>query len=251
MDILKFIFLLGINFSIFGFIWGVLILLLKMLRGPVREGRQTQDYVLRIIKYFLLVSVTANFIGVYKADAIDGSISVVNMVVGTIVLALYLLGKLQNRAMLSQLSQNPMFARFTNQIDPKVERFLLLGSVVYFIACLLLPAMVDNAVVNWFTSSIINIYNTIIIGWIFKIIAFFFLINILVRGSNVIGNLLTGQPINSKPKSMFGGNFQGNMGGTNPFEQFREKQSNQEGFTDYEDVTDEYDEEENSSKGLN
>ncbi|WP_027421186.1 hypothetical protein [Crocinitomix catalasitica] len=249
MEILNFIFLLGINFSIFGFIWGVIILGTKLLRGPVREKRQTQDYIIRIVKYFLLVSVTANFVVVNKGSDLDGNVAVSHMVIGTIVLALYLLGKLQNRAMMSQLAQNPMLARFTNQIDPKVERFLLLGSVVYFVICLMVPAMVDNFIVNWFSGAILSIYNAVIIGWIFKIIGFFFLVNILLRASNVIGNILTGQPINSRPKSRFGGFQQGGGAASNPFEQFREQQQNDEGFTDYEDVTEE--EEKDNTKGLN
>jgi hypothetical protein len=231
MEILKFIFVLGINFSIFGFIWGIMMLVLRMFRTPGKPSNQALDYTLRIVKYFLLVSVTANYIAKFQADGPEANVGLTHLVVGTLVMTLYLLGKLQNRAVLSQLNQHPMFARFVNAIDPKVERFLLLGSVAYFVACLLYPQMVDNGLVNWFTDSIQNIYDTPIIGWVFMVIAFFFLINIIMRAANVIGRLLNGQSL-TNPAAKADFRSRGHR--------FPPDDSNQnDGFTDYEDVTEE------------
>ncbi len=236
MEVLKFIFGLGVAFSIFGFIWVIIMLGINMIRGSYQNSsKQIQDYVLRIIKYFLLVSVTANYIAKYQGD--DGSISIINMILGVAVLGMYLMGKLQRRTLISQFSKHPMFTRFSTSIDPKVERFLLSGSLVYFIFCLQFPSMVDNGIVNWFTSSIVGIYETPVIGWVFSIIAFFFLVSTIFRGANVIGSLVTGQPIDTGGRFGNFGNFQNN--GTNPFEQFRQKQQQDDGFVDYEDVTDE------------
>jgi hypothetical protein len=248
MGVLKFIFVLGINFSIFGFIWGVIMLGVRLLIGTRQTRSQTMDYVLRIIKYFLLVSVTANFIMVSQGLASDETVSTANMILGVFVLALYLLGKLQNRSMLSQIAQNPMMARFSSQIDPKIERFLLIGSLLYFIVCLQFPVMVSNGVVTWFTAAIINIYDTPIIGWVFSVIAFFFLLTILFRAANVIGRILNGQPINGGNSR--GGGFGGQVG-SNPFEQFRQKQTKSDDFVDYEDVTDYENEKDSQNKNLN
>lgn len=241
MEVLYFIFGLGIAFSIFGFLWGMIMLLVSFVTRSISERTQVQFYVLRIVKYFFLVSVIANYIIKYEAGSGgDNTVAVSNMVVGTIVLALYLLGKLQKRTLLNQFSKNRLVSMLAPPIDPKVERYLLSGSIVYFVFCLQYPVLVDNAVVNWFTESIVNIYDTPIFGWIFALIAFFFLINIIFRGANVIGSLLTGQPINS-PGGGIGGRFSANMGGSNPFEQFRQQQQNDEEFVDYEDVTDQDD----------
>lgn len=242
MEVLNFIFGLGIAFSIFGFIWGLIMLFVNFIRGSYQQGKEVQGYVLRIIKYFLLVSVSANYIIKYQdGNVSDTTVGLTNMILGVIVMALYLMGKLRNRAMLSQLSKNPVFARFSTAVDPKVERYLLSGSLVYFIFCLQYPAMVDNSVVNWFTESIVSIYNTPVIGWVFAVIAFFFLINIVMRGANVIGSLLTGQPLNRPSAGGGFGNFQGG-GNSNPFEQFREQQKQGDDFVDYEDVTEEEEE---------
>lgn len=239
MEILKFIFVLGINFSIFGFIWGLMMLVIRMFRAPGQPANQGLDYTLRIVKYFLLVSVTANYIAKFQGSDLDTNVGMTNLIVGTIVMTLYLLGKLQNRAVLSQLGQHPLFARFANSVDPKVERFLLLGSIAYFVACLMYPQMVDNRLVNWFTESIQNIYDTPIIGWIFSIIAFFFLISILLRAANVIGRLLNGQSITGPGVKTNFGNRQ------NRFDS-NDSSNDNGGFTEYEDVTDEEDKRKNS-----
>lgn len=246
MEILNFIFGLGVAFSIFAFLWGLIMLGVNFLRGFVTDSaqgsraRQIQDYAFRIIKYFLLVSVTANYIIKYQNgfDGKDGEAGWTNLVLGVIVLGLYLMGKLQKRAMLNMISNHPIAGRFTVSIDPKVERYLLSGSLIYFIFCIQYPAMVDNGVVNWFTESIVSIYNTPVFGWIFAIIGFFVLVNIIFRGARVIGSLLSGQPINQPgPTGVFG------QPGTNPFEQFRQKQEQREDFVDYEDVTEDEEEE--------
>ncbi len=239
MEILKFIFVLGINFSIFGFIWGIIMFLIRNFQNPDHQKSESLTYVLRIIKYFLLVSVTANYIVVFENTQGVQEVSTFNIVLGSIVMGLYLLGKLQNRAMMSQMANNPMFARLIPKIDPKVERFLLAGSLLYFVFCMWYPTMVDNGLINWFTNAIIGIYETPVIGWIFSIIAFFFLINILMRGANVIGNLLNGKSILDTPKPTGNFNFNGTpFGGSEPEEETYE---DDEGFTDYEDVTDEED----------
>ncbi len=250
MDVLEFIFVLGINFSIFGFIWGIFMILFRMLQGNGPK-KESIDYLLRIVKYFLLVSVTANYISKFELTNGVSQGGSFHVIVGVIVLALYLLGKLQNRTMLSQLANNPMFNRMISKIDPKVERFLLIGSLAYFVVCLTYPPLVDTAIVNWFTDSIINIYDTPFIGWVFSVIAFFFLINILIRASNVIGNLLSGRPLTAKPNGGGQFNFNGGKGnGRNPFEnnpfeqkkdQFHKQETDSEGFSDYEDVTEEED----------
>lgn len=245
MDILKFIFGLGVTFSIFSFIWGALMLFVNAIKG--QNESQTTTYGLRIIKYFFLISVTANYIVKSQGDG-TGTATLTNLILGVIVLGLYLMGKLRNRTLINQLSNSPMFARFANSIDPKVERILLIGSVIYFVFCMLYPAMVDNGVVNWFTNSIVAIYNTPVIGWVFSIIGFFFLVSIILRGANVIGSLVTGQPLDKGPTFKAFGNFQQ---GTNPFEQFRQQQQQEEEFVDYEDVTDYEDEKESKSENTN
>jgi hypothetical protein len=238
MEILKFIFVLGINFSIFGFIWGIFMFIIRSFQDPKQQKKESVTYIFRIVKYFMLVSVTANYITIYRTGAPGLQVDTLHIVVGTIVLGLYLLGKLQNRAVMNQFAQNPMFARMIPVVDPKMERYLLMGSMIYFVFCLLYPQMVDNGLFNWFTESITSIYETPVIGWVFSIIAFFFLISIIMRAANVLGRILNGQSITQGPPSG-GGSFTNHQSGTQ-FEQY-ENYEDEDGFTDYEDVTEEED----------
>ena len=207
--------------------------LLRTFQPPGTQAKESVTYIIRIIKYFLLVSVTANFVCVYATGEVGGTPDTSHITVASVVLGLYLLGKFQNRSAINQLSRNPMLARFMPKVDPKVELFLLIGSVIYFVSCLLNPAMVNNNLINWFTNSITNIYETPIIGWIFQIIAFFFLISIILRGINVIMRLLSGQSIMDSPNN--GGSFTYRSSGT-----FFEEEDNKkdDDYSDYEDVTD-------------
>ena len=240
MEVLKFIFVLGINFSIFGFIWGIFMFIIRSLQDPSQQRKESVTYVFRIVKYFMLVSVTANYVTVYQTGKADSPVDTMHIIVGSLVLGLYLLGKLQNRAAMNQFAQNPMFSRFMPIVDVKMERFLLIGALFYFVACLLYPQMVDNKLFNWFTASIISIYETPVIGWIFSIIAFFFLITILMRAANVLGRLLNGQSITGGGSTV-GGSFNYHESGTH-FEQ-HDSDEDDDGFTDYEDITDEEDNE--------
>ncbi|UKN01706.1 hypothetical protein K6119_18440 [Paracrocinitomix mangrovi] len=240
MEVLRFIFILGINFSIFSFIWGIIMFLLKLIQPPQSQGQEGLTYIFRIIKYFLLVSVTANFISVYEMGNAGAKADTMHIVIGSIVMGLYLLGKLQNRHMMNQFAQHPMFSRMVPKVDPKVEQFLLIGSVIYFVICLMYPGMVNNGLNNWFTQSIISIYEAPIIGWIFSFIAFFFLISILMRGANVVMRILNGQSPMDNPKMNSSFHFQSNFGRyENQEDEEDENDVDEDGFTDYEDVTDE------------
>ena len=237
MEILNFIFGLGIAFSIFGFLWGLFMLLLNFITNQLNiDFKPISFLVLKVLRYTLLSSVVANYILNYQESGVPGSVTVANMILGVVVMALYFMGKMQNTSMISQFSQHKLVSLLMPKLDPKIDGYIFSGAIVYFIFCLQFPMMVDNGVVNWFTLSINNVYESAFLGWIFSAIAFFFLVNILIRAANVIGSLVTGQPIN-KPKS--GGiKFGGGQMGSNPFEQFREQQQSDDGFVDYEDVTD-------------
>lgn len=212
--------------------------IIRSFQDPHQQRKESVTYIFRILKYFMLVSVTANYITLYETGAIGNSVDTMHLVVGSIVLGLYLLGKLQNRTAMNQFVQNPMFSRFLPVIDPRMELYLLIGSVIYFVFCLLYPTMVDNGLFNWFTGSITSIYETPVIGWIFSIIAFFFLITTLMRAANVLGRLMNGQSILNGPG--IGGTFTSYQETGTHFEQ-QESYEDEDGFTDYEDVTEDED----------
>jgi hypothetical protein len=246
MAILHFIFLLGVNFVIFGFIWAIIKLIISTLTGGATKSNRT-EYILRITKYILLVAVTANVVNLYETEnSLLNSITA-RIIVGSIVLGLYLLGKLENKDRFSKFSAigGNLLKGLTNSFEPKIERLLILGSIAFFVLCLLLPSLVDNGLINWFTASIKSLYNAFFIGFIFKVIAFFSIISIIMRGSNILGKLVSGKSISEsfskeKKTSPFAGDTQNKQNNSTVEDDYNKKAStntDSEGFTEYEDVT--------------
>lgn len=235
MEILQFIFLLGINIVIFEFIWGVLNLFVSMFLGGVKIKYPQIDYVLRIIKYFLLVAVTARFVFLTAESEVLIHSPKSKMIISSIVLGLYLIGKLQKREMFARFSMinNQTLKGFVTYFDPKVERILVIGSLLLFIGFLMYPEVVNRPVINWFTQSIIDLSSAFFFGFIFKVIAFFFIISIFNRGANIIGLLIQGKPLNqTKTKPPFNG-FNPNQKSTDVSQP---PLTDDEGFTDYEEI---------------
>jgi hypothetical protein len=256
MSIFNFIFLLGANFVIFGFIWGVFKYLITSIIGN-KEKNQQLEYILRITKYILLVAVTANFVHskIVEQELIQSFTA--RVIISSMILGLYLLGKLENKDRFSQFTAmggNLLQGITSNSsFNHKTERLLIFGSLTFFMLCLFLPAMVNNGLINWLSSAILNLYNAFFIGFIFKIIAFFSIITIMIRGSNILGKLVSGKsltesftkekktrPFGNMRGNNFGGGTQNQQNNSTVEDDYNKKAStntDSEGFTEYEDVT--------------
>ena len=92
MEIVKFIFYLGIIYTIFGLLWGIVTFLYKAVRVEVTN---TESTILKMGSYYFLASLTAwNVVKPFNAtDRASGSYAYIAL--GGIVLCFYLIGKLQ------------------------------------------------------------------------------------------------------------------------------------------------------------
>ena len=57
MELINFIFRLGVVFAIFGFIWGIIQIGYNLLRAGSKKSIG-EDYLIKTVKYFFLVDVT-------------------------------------------------------------------------------------------------------------------------------------------------------------------------------------------------
>lgn len=223
MEILKYIFFLGIVYIVFSIIWFFIALLPKYLLGNRRDSAQNNilGYLIKSVQYYFLASLTAiKAIDFVQEENIDASQGPVYVVIGGIVLYLYLAGKAErNRAMVQFRSNLGNFSTTSLKYEPHLIGITL---IFYAIAFNYLP-LIQNPINYWFLESIDDFYNTIIIGWIIGFIGFFFLLSMIFKGINTTGflvqtviNFLTGKPApKRKPKNPFG-KF-GQMGKNNPF----------------------------------
>lgn len=203
MELLNFIFRLGVIFAIFGFLFGLFELALTILQGGRRKSL-FESYFIKLVKYLFLVTVTYLFcINIDK-----GTISSYHLIVSTLVLLTYFVGKLQSKQeqqmMFNQFGKNMNIGQMTN-FDIKAEIIVILISLTLFFTLLAFPQVAQNKVSLWFHDSIINIEDTPVFGFIFKIIGFFFVVNMLMKFLNGLAMLTTGRAF-MKVRSGMGAN---------------------------------------------
>ncbi len=192
MELLNFIFRLGVLFAIYGFIWGIFELGIKLLSSG-RTRTLTEEYLIKAIKYAFLVDVTFLFC----LDLDHENISMYNLTMAALVLLTYFIGKLQNKQ--NQLAMFKMMGNGmptpSNNFNIKAEIGIIALSIAFFVSLIFIPEIAKNPISIWFHESILNIEDTPIFGFIFKVIGFFFLVSMLVKMLNAIMFLISGRPI--------------------------------------------------------
>jgi hypothetical protein len=198
MELLNFIFRLGVLFAIYGFIWVLIELGLALFRSA-RPKTIIEEYLIKSVKYLFLTDVTFLFC----ADLENGQISNYNLIMASFVLLTYFIGKFQkeqNRLLF--FSNIPGLPR-NNLFNPKAESFLIGISVLLFIGFTFYPELAYNPISQWFRSSITDIEETAIIGFIFKVIGFFFLIGMITKMINGVMYILSGRPFIQASRNLY------------------------------------------------
>lgn len=190
MELLNFIFRLGVVFAIFGFLFGLFEIGLTLLNAG-RRKTMMEEYVIKLIKYLFLVDVTFLFC----MDLSGEEISQYNLVVTTLVLLTYFIGKLQNKqqqqAMFNMMG-NSMIQPFSN-FNLKAEIGVISVAIALFIIFVFMPELASNPASLWFHESILNIEDTPVFGFIFKVIGFFFLLSMIFKMINAFTYLISGR----------------------------------------------------------
>jgi nucleoside permease NupC len=82
-----------------------------------------------------------------------------------------------------------MFSRMglkisNSQFNPKYEAVVIVIALLTFVGLIFRPDVANNSVALWFKESILDIESTAIIGFVFKVIGFFFLMGLLLKTVN-------------------------------------------------------------------
>ena len=201
MNLLNFIFNLGVLFAIYGFLWGLIEIGIWLLAGG-QPRNLIQSYIIKLVKYFFLVDVT--FLFCLNNEDIS-LIELNQMILAGAVLLTYFLGKLQknqNRSMFVKMmgSNVPAIQRNFNM---RYEIIVICISLGFFALFWFYPEYSMNPISNWFRDSIVNIENTPVFGFIFKIIGFFFLLSLIFKMLNSFNFLLSGGRIPNERQNPF------------------------------------------------
>jgi hypothetical protein len=219
VEVLNFIFRLGVVFAIFGFLWWLISAGLMILRGG-RPASVPETYIIRMVRYFFLVDVAFLFCLNQANDILD----VQNSLITGLILLTYFIGKLQSGQLRKQLFSFQAYgnAQLLSQFKPvfnfKAELIVILLSIGFFTLFMFYPTLASNPISEWFFESIIDIEDTPVFGFIFKVIGFFFMLSILMKFVNGFMTLLSGGKIN--PPS-------------NDFDKRKKKEND---FDDYEEI---------------
>lgn len=223
VDFLNLAFRLGVVFAIFSFLWGILNMILNLIRGQKPQSIW-EEYGLKIVQYILLVNVVFLF-SVQKNDSIV--ILPNELVTVILILLLYFSGKLQKQKRRSGIieSMGSNMPRFDSNFNLRAEIIVISISILFFIALIFYPEIAVNPIANWFYSSILDIEALPILGFAFKIIGFFVLMSMLLKIVNGFAYLFSGAPLITINSHV--GNSNGNGNGSD---------QNQDNFDDYEEM---------------
>jgi hypothetical protein len=199
VNLLDFIFRLGVVFAIYGFLWGIFELGLRVLSSG-RQRSIKEVYLFRAFKYFFLVDVT--FLFCLKSIHSD-MIVVTQVVLAGVILLTYFIGKLQKNQKQSTLFKfaGAGLPQKENSFHLNYEIATITLSLVVFTLFWFYPLYASNPISLWFHENIIAIENASIIGFIFKVIGFFFLLNLIFKMSGAIAFVLNGgksEPTNNE-----------------------------------------------------
>lgn len=193
VDFLNLAFRLGVVFAIFSFLWGILNMILNLIRGQKPQS-VWEEYGLKIVQYILLVNVVFLF-SVQKNDSIV--ILPNELLTVILILVLYFSGKLQKQKRRSGIIENmgTNMPRFDSNFNLRVEIIVISISILFFVSLIFYPEIAVNPIANWFHKSILEIEALPILGFVFKIIGFFVLMGMLLKIVNGFAYLFSGAPL--------------------------------------------------------
>ncbi len=193
VDFLNLAFRLGVVFAIFSFLWGILNMILNLIRGSKPQS-VWEEYGLKIVQYVLLVDVVFLFC-VQKNNSME--ILPNELTTTALILLLYFSGKFQKQKRRNNIieSMETNLPRFQSNFNLKAEIIVISISIILFVGFVFKPDLAVNPIGNWFYNSILEIESMPFLGFIFKIIGFFVLMSILMKIINGFAFLFSGAPL--------------------------------------------------------
>jgi len=226
MKLFTLIFSLGVLFAAFNFIWFFIEFFLNSVRG-LRPATVFETYLVKAIKYFFLANVTFGFCidtsSIHPSYILDWQ----RLMAGGVILLTYLLGKFQKQQERLQFFGGFNMPKVNQVYSFPLEISLLVLVTLEYIGFYFFPHLSENYLAKWFAGSIKSLENAFLLGFIFKIIGFFFLIGMFIKLLNAINVVLSGKP------------FFVSMSSFTQSQGQQPKENSDEQFTDYEEVQDE------------
>jgi hypothetical protein len=198
VEILEFIFRLGIIFIVFSLVWGFFNMVFRLAIG-LRPLHPLEDYTIKIVHLYVLASISAMQTTAFLSD---GMPKVAIVIFGILTLFFYLTGRLERNRMSIRVN-NKMFSSNAKEPDLRIEMLLIFLGLFYYSLCITNENIVNNNLNIWFFTVVNDLYDTPFLKWIFGFFGILFLINIIFRSfvffTNLANTILGNKKNNSGP----------------------------------------------------
>lgn len=138
-----------------------------------RKRTLGEIYLVKTVKYLFLVNVTFLFC-LEQMDEPIFQINYQHIVPSFIILMVYFLGKLQKKEQRIQMMSNFTQGMKDIPFNRQWELALIVLSGFTFAGLVFFPQFSENVISIWFKERILDIEKAVLIGFIFKVIGFFF-----------------------------------------------------------------------------
>ncbi len=159
-----------------------------MLRGGIPMSYPA-GLAFKTVQYLLIADVAI----IFCINIPNGNLA--TSITTGLILLMYFIGKVQNMQLKAMMSIQIQGNRLTEGPKPQMgfEFGIVVLAMAVFSFLLWKPEFAENPISNWFYKSIIDIENTPIFGFIFKIVGFFFTIGMLIRMVNALSMIFSGR----------------------------------------------------------
>jgi hypothetical protein len=222
MDLIRFIFYMGVIHIVFSSLWKFIATLASSMLQRVGISKDYSFLAFKAIGYYIVVSVAA-LVTWAEMQQVSAFAGVLIAAAGTFIIYTTIAGNLERnrwRAVMNFERKRVQVMRF--------DGYMLVGSLLLFLTTLAMPQIADHPVNAGFRALIDAIYNSWFIGWIVKIGAIFYLVHILFKGMRATDYVM--QSLFGVPKTKLASDAPANP----PFG--RRGLDDQDGFTPYEEI---------------
>lgn len=206
MDLLIFIFRIGVVLAVYNFLWWLFMIGIKILRGN-GEKQVFEVYFIKAVRYLFLVDV----IFLFTIEQSGGVLAFNDYLLAGLIMLVYFVGKIQKKQVRNSFfnirtstgigEMNNLFNRIKPIFDLRLEILVVVLAMGLFSVFYFFTEIAYNPIANWLVENIIGIEEAPVFGFIFKVIGFFFLVSVLMKLMQGVMTLLTGGRANKYPNN--------------------------------------------------
>lgn len=197
MDLFSFIFHIGVVLAVYNFLWWLIMLFIKLLRGG-KASSYLEIYGIKFIRYAFLCDVIYLFIQSFNS----GEVGISNFFLSVLILLFYFVGRVQKKQQKINrfnfyfsggFQNHPLAQKLENRFKIQYEILIIILALGIYLLFFFNPSLASNSIANWFVKNIQGIIDAPVFGFIFKLIGFFFLLSVVLKVINSIMALLVGE----------------------------------------------------------